>query len=189
MFEKGKVKKPKKILSVRGPLTRNRLLKGGCECPESYGDIGLILPFFYNPSIEKKFELGIIPHYVDYEKINNLYKDTDKIKIINITQPVEKVIDDILMCEKTISSSLHGIIASHAYNIKCMWVEISNLVAGNGFKFRDYYGSLDIINYKNIKPYKLNKTLPLEKLKILTENYINPIFPINTKKILDICPF
>ena len=62
-------KKPKKILSVRGPLTRKRLLELDYECPETYGDSGMILPYFYYPEIKKKYKLGIIPHYIDGENI------------------------------------------------------------------------------------------------------------------------
>ena len=100
------IKKPKEILSVRGPLTRNRLIKIGVECPENYGDIGLILPYFYSPNNPKKYKLGIIPHYIDKDKFNEIYKKKDKdVLIIDVTQSIQTVIKDILECENTISSS------------------------------------------------------------------------------------
>ena len=76
MFGNETISKPKKILSVRGPLTRNRLLKLGINCPENYGDIGLILPYFYYPEVKKKYKLGIIPHYID--------KNSVKFKIVKL---------------------------------------------------------------------------------------------------------
>jgi hypothetical protein len=57
---------------------------------------------------------------------------------------LEKVIDKIVSCTFTISSSLHGIVVSHAYNINSLWVRFADTL-GKGpvdlkgdFKFRDY---------------------------------------------------
>lgn len=190
MYGNENIKKPKQILSVRGPLTRNRLLKIGIECPESYGDIGLILPYFYSPNNQKKYKLGIIPHYIDKDKFNGIYKKKDKdVLIIDVTEKIDKVINCITMCQMTISSSLHGIIISHAYNVKSMWIKISNSIGGGNFKYRDYYGSLNIENYDNMLPYTYKEQISTDDTIKLINEYPNPTFPINTKPILELCPF
>ena len=190
MFGSETIQKPKKILSVRGPLTRNRLLKLGIDCPESYGDIGLILPYFYYPEVQKKYKLGIIPHYIDKGKFNEIYMENDKdVKIIDVTEPIQNVIKNILECEMTISSSLHGVIVSHAYNVKCMWVKITDKIGGGFFKYRDYYGSINIDNYNEMLQYNYNKQISTQETIKLVNSYPNPAFPINTKSIIELCPF
>lgn len=190
MFGNETIQKPKKILSVRGPLTRKRLLEQKIYCPEIYGDIGLILPYFYYPVFKKIYRLGIIPHYVDKQKFDELYIINDPdIKIIDVTQPIQDVIYSILQCKMTLSSSLHGIIVSHAYNIKSMWIKITDKIGGGYFKFRDYYGSLNIKNYNELLPYTYEKQIHTNKLIELANNYPNPMFPINTKHIIELIPF
>ena len=191
MFKHTRLIKPKKILSVRGPLTRKVVINNGYDCPEIYGDIGLILSYFYNPAVKKKFEIGIIPHYVDVIDFHKIFKtyDSDKIKVIDITDSIETVIDNVLSCNMIMSSSLHGIICAHAYNIPCIWIRITNKIAGGNFKYHDYYGSLNIKNYTDIRPYILSENLSVEKIKTLINEYPNPVFPIKTKHILELCPF
>lgn len=185
-----KLKKPKKILSVRGPNTQKNLQRIGIPCPEVYGDIGLILPYFYYPDIEIRYKVGIIPHYVDYEYLKSLYpEEHPEILIIDVSDPIETVIENILSCEITMSSSLHGIIVSHAYNKRCMWIRMSNKIWGGNFKFRDYYGSINQPDYLNILPYILNKKISLDEMIELINNYPNPEFPLNTKHIIELCPF
>lgn len=184
------ITKPTKILSVRGPLTRKRLLELNIDCPKNYGDIGLILPYFYYPKIDKKYTIGIIPHYIDESVFNNIYKNNDKnVKIIDVTQPIQEVIKDILQCKMTISSSLYGIIVSHAYNIKCMWIKITDKIVGGTFKFRDYYGSINIDKYNEMLPYNYINEISTDETVKLINAYPNPIFPINTKSIIELCPF
>ena len=59
---------PLMVYSVRGPLTRNLLLNQGVDCPEVYGDPAVLLPTLYKPVVEKKYKIGLIPHYVDQDK-------------------------------------------------------------------------------------------------------------------------
>lgn len=190
MFGNEVIPRPKKILSVRGPLTRNRLLELGFECPEEYGDIGLVLPYFYFPEVKKKYKLGIIPHYIDKDKFHQIFKnDTHDTKIIDVTEPIENVIKDILACEMTMSSSLHGIIVSHAYNVKSMWIKISDKIGGGNFKFRDYYGSINIPNYNDMLPYIYSEHVSTCTITNIIDKYPNPTFPLNTKSIIKLCPF
>ena len=83
----------------------------------------------------------------------------EEIKVINlINTNIESVINDILSCEKTISSSLHGLIVSDAYNIPNTWVKFDNNIKGDDTKFHDYFKSVnrsdtnfvDCMNYKKI---------------------------------------
>lgn len=130
-----------KVYALRGELTKKIC---GIETDIALGDPALLLPRFINPPHEKKYKIGIIPHVCDlmqvYKNYANRYKDY---RIINLADPIEKVVTEILECEMTISSALHGMIASHAYGIRCRWVEFSDGVIGNGFKFRDYFTTVE----------------------------------------------
>lgn len=137
--------KPKKVCAVRGPLTRQYLLDQGIECPEIYGDPALLMPLIYSPKFEKKFKLGIIPHYSELElpEIKAL-SDRDDIIVIKMRNYAtwQSVIDQIVSCEAIASSSLHGLIISDAYGVPNVHVRLSNNVEGGEFKYRDYYGGV-----------------------------------------------
>jgi len=135
--------------AVRGPQTRDFLLKLGYECPEVYGDPALLLPKYYNPQVEKKYKIGIVPHYHDYKKAVELFQDKPEVKVIDLlTLDVEETTREILSCENIISSSLHGLIVAQAYKIPGLWVEFSDKIFGNGIKYQDYFESLNIPFYK-----------------------------------------
>ncbi|MBL4903241.1 MAG: polysaccharide pyruvyl transferase family protein [Desulfocapsa sp.] len=149
MNRKQDVKKPKKIYAVRGPISRKRMLELGYECPEIYGDPGLLLPKFYDPPIDKKYAIGVIPHYVDYEQVKSRIR-SDKVLLIDVMNSVETVVDQIKSCKCTVSSSLHGVIVSQAYGIPSVWVQFSDKLAGDGTKYRDYFLSVKIEPYQGI---------------------------------------
>jgi hypothetical protein len=129
---------------VRGPITRKRLQEIGCFCPPVYGDPALLLPLYYQPSVEKKYELGIIPHHIHYERVKTLYGDDPRLVIINLLNDnIEHVIDEIVSCKATISSSLHGLIASDAYGIPNKWIRYDNHIKGDNTKYYDYFASVN----------------------------------------------
>ena len=130
-----------RLMAVRGPISRNRAVSLGIRCPHIYGDPGILLPKFYFPHVEKTHDVGIVPHYTDQFRADAWYPEG---RIINVLQPVEDFVREILSCRKIVSSSLHGIIIAHAYGIPATWVRISDSIGGDGTKYVDYYGSVNM---------------------------------------------
>lgn len=185
------------LLAVRGPYTQQRLRDIGIEPPKVVGDPALLLKKIYNPKIEKKYKLGIIPHYVDYSYVKNLVKDNPNIKVIDlITNDIEGTIDEILTCERTISSSLHGVIVSHTYDIPSVWVKFSNKLfgnsptMGNNIKFRDYFTSVGIESYNGVD--YINKDIDLNTVIELVDNTFknkNRIIEFDFESLMSSCPY
>jgi len=183
-----------KFHAVRGPKTRERILELGYDCPKVYGDPALLLPIFYNPKIPKTHKLGIIPHYIDFLGVSELYKDRPEIKVIDlIGNDLEATTNEILSCEQTISSSLHGVIVSHAYGIGSVWVRFSDKLTGDNVKFEDYFLSVEIDPYSGtlltdiddrdglMDLFQLKPTLPdLEVIKRV-QQFLVESFPGNFK--------
>lgn len=124
---------------VRGPLTRKRILELGGSCPEIYGDPALLLPLIWEP-LKKEHEIGIVPHIYNYTEVKEKYPSY---KIIDLTKDPKIVTQEITSCKKIISSSLHGIIVSHAYGIPAAWVKFETKLVGDDIKFKDYYASFN----------------------------------------------
>ncbi|UWJ21321.1 polysaccharide pyruvyl transferase family protein [Methanosarcina mazei] len=175
---------PKKIYAVRGPLTRKLILNQGIFCPKIYGDPALLYPLFYKPNIERKYKLGIIPHYADQNSnLLNTFKTNSEVLVINILSSTNEVVDNICKCERIASSSLHGIIAADAYGIPSIWVEFSENVIGNGFKFYDYFES---VGRKNERPHRITENTTFNDILGIFKSYkIN----IDLSQLLDVCPF
>ena len=179
-------KKPKRILSVRGKLTQEYLSKQNIECPNVFGDPALLLPVIYNPRVSSSGKIGIIPHYADLD--NNVLKDflsnRGDVILIDIQnyQKWEDVIDLICSCYCVISSSLHGLILSDAYCVPNIWVKFSNKIAGNDFKFYDYFSSVG----RSDRPLSFNE-LRLGVIPELVRTYTPP--SVNLSNIMKSFPF
>jgi pyruvyltransferase len=168
---------------VRGPMTQNRLTKIGCYCPDVFGDPALLLPLYHNPIISKKYSIGIIPHIIHYDMVKNMYQSDPSILIINlhvnhdnIVSDMENIIDQILSCEKILSSSLHGLIVSDTYEIPNKWIQYDDKIPGDDTKFYDYFRSVKRTDKIFID---CSQTLPsIEKM-------ISEIKPVNIKYDID----
>ena len=180
---------PKKVYAVRGPLTRKYLISNGIDCPEIYGDPALLLSRIYNPLKTKKYTIGIIPHYVDYnnplvERLKQLFGIDAVVISMSGYNDWHEVIDIISECDFVVSSSLHGIIISDAYRVPNVWIEFSDNVTGNGFKFRDYFLS---VGREEIEPIHVTKDTSKQELLSCKDEW-KPI-DINLDKLLSVCPF
>ena len=177
--------------AVRGPQTRRYLLELGYECPKIYGDPALLLPKYYYPKIEQKYKLGIIPHYHDFKFVSENFKNEPEILVIDLmTMDVEEVTRQIMACTKTISSSLHGVIVSHAYGIPSVWVEFSDKIFGDGIKYIDYLESVDLNLYS---PVFLKGSESINELETLIDRLPNLPDKFKIAKLQDglmkVCPF
>lgn len=193
MFAHDRFQKPARVISVRGPLTRRRFLElGYSDCPEEYGDIGLLLPRVYSPPpAPRRYRLGIVPHYADYAAMRKQYGDRPGVLVIDLCEDVERVVDQLVQCERTVSTSLHGIIASHAYGVPCAWARVSSLIAGGDTKFLDYYGSLvhmgAMQDAEALRP--LAPPHETDALCAAVDAFPQPAFPIDTDRMWALCPF
>lgn len=178
--------KPKKIHAVRGPLTRESLIRQGYECPKVYGDPALLYSKYFNPNVQKKYKMGIIPHYIESKSTwLDRFENVDDVLIIDILDPIDKVVTDIKSCEKIISSSLHGIIAGDAYGIPSYYLKLSDKVRGDGFKFRDYFMS---VGRPDTNPIVIKGD---ERIMDISKHFHKYEIDLETiqNKLLDSCPF
>ena len=153
--------KPRKIISVRGPRTRNALLAHGIDCPEIYGDPALLLPVFYVPASAKSNHISIVPHHASMEipcpAISELTKKYG-CRLVDMRRYDKwtDVVDSIALSQFVISESLHGLIVAETYGVPCVWVELVDHSWADdwGFKFTDFYESIGKFSMKSMKLYE-----------------------------------
>lgn len=181
-------RKPLQVLAVRGPLTREYLLKNGVDCPEVYGDPALLLPNYYLPAtFGKKYKVGIIPHYRDKgNKILDAYKQEEDVYIFDVQRygSYNLFIDAICACDLIVSSSLHGLIISDAYGVPNVWAEFSGDKIEQ-FKFEDYF--LSVQRTSDNLPLKMDSFKPVHELLRFREDWQAPRLELD--KLIQSCPF
>ncbi len=139
--------RPLNVYAVRGKYSLDRLKKLTHKSLDNavLGDPGLLASRFI-PQQSKKYDVGIIPHYVDKKNpaLKNIKLKGLSHKIIDVQQDPETVIKQISECGFILSSSLHGLIIADSYGIPNQWIELSDMVLGSGYKFADYYSAFGL---------------------------------------------
>ncbi len=162
-----------KIYGVRGPLTKQLFEKYNADLShlKFMLDPGLLIKEVYGLELNKranKTQAIFIPHYndrIDYKKV------PDFLKIISIDNHPKTVAKAILNSKLVYTSSLHGIIFSHALKIPCVFVKPQSNEPI--FKYKDYFLSvnidmpkplqtIDLASLKNDKPTFLDKEITLK---------------------------
>ena len=131
------------ILALRGELSRQRT---GAAGKPALGDPGLLASEIMPRRAQKKFALGVVPHYLEKSNpvlcqlIARLGHDAT---FIDPQEEPLAVFSAIDQCEHILSSSLHGLIVADSLAIPNCWIAADNLWGGR-FKFDDYYSAFGI---------------------------------------------
>lgn len=141
-----------KICAVRGWFSAQKLARDGFESCKVCGDPALLLPLLYQPVTSLSNYIGIIPHWSETNEFISAYGNQYKVIDLRLTD-IFRVIDEISSCKIVLSTSLHGIIVAHAYGIPALWIK-AGYISTDGFKFYDYFSSVNISIYKGFENYK-----------------------------------
>ncbi|MFT4168442.1 MAG: polysaccharide pyruvyl transferase family protein [Dysgonomonas sp.] len=177
------------VYAVRGKFTDERLENLGQKKCNVYGDPALLLPLWIKGETNKKHKLGIIPHWLEADKFIDEFSTS---KVIDLrTDDIHGVIKDITSCEYILSTSLHGVIVAHAYGIPALWIQ-EGYIETDGFKFRDYFSSVNIPLYEGIKNFA-DQIREDTWINLFNENPTKTIINVSLhdiqKKLLKAAPF
>jgi hypothetical protein len=175
--------------ALRGKVSKERVERiTGKTLDIPLGDGGLLFSKLLDKQPTKKYSLGIVPHKVDKDNplIKKLHEENPNRVIIDVRQPPLETLEQIASCDFVISTAMHGLIASDSLGIPNKWIEVSDKVIGNGYKFKDYYSVFE--NYEQT-PYRLNETnnVTMQNIKQWQDEYnltLNEINNISEKLYL-----
>ena len=173
--------------AVRGHRTA-ALLKG--VSVDSLGDPGLLcgrlLPD--HASIPKQHPIGVIPHYKDREhpSVAAFLAAHPGAAMIDVFAEPTDVLRRVAQCEFVISSSLHGLVVSDAFQVPNAWVEISGPLRGDRFKFGDYYS---VFGIRDSQPLQLTAGINRETVSELAKRYERPGLEVIQRGLISCFPF
>ena len=193
------------VLAVRGVNTLNRLAECRAEQEAEFvegeiavGDPTLLMPRLYMSEQTSKYVVGIIPHYVDAIHLAHRMVDVKLyeqygVRFIDVNQPVESFIDEVVSCQYIVSSSLHGIICADAYGIPADRGVLTNGIGGDGFKYSDwcsnFFGREDrFINLNDI-PWHNPKEAVTELEQLHSKVVWKASIKIDLGHLARTCPF
>ncbi len=138
-----------RYLAVRGPYTREAVLKSGGRCEAVYGDPAIILPRLYqSDKVAVSGKIGLVVHS-NHKRVKFTLPNVIKQRDIEFNTPsdIESFIDWMHTCEVVLSSAMHPHIVAIAYGIRTSLITFSGfegLIPGDGVKFDDFYAGVDI---------------------------------------------
>lgn len=177
-----------RYLAVRGPLTARLVEESGARAPDVFGDPAVLLPRYYQPRpAARRYRLGIVLHHAHEGRL----QIDDDVRVIGVLREgyegIEAFIDEICSCERVLSSSLHGLIVSHAYGVPAQWFTVSDGdsdVPGDGTKYHDYFLSVGL---DDVQPLRLTTHARIDARLATSESL--PRRPIDQERLLSVAPW
>ena len=106
----------------------------------------------------------------------------DRVKLIDVFDSAESIVRQSLECELIASSSLHGLILADTLEIPNYWLRLNGEVVKDGFKFYDYFSSVQRIEEDS----NLNDRVDINSIIRLAHLRRTAL---DLENILDVCPF
>lgn len=157
------------VHALRGDLTRRRL---GLESDVALGDPALLCDRLARPR-PKRFKLGLAPHMAElvHPLMREIEQRSSEITLIDVREGVRPVLDRIAECEYLVGSALHPLVVADALEIPNAWTELSGLLPGGHFKYRDYYS---VFGLRDVRPLELAATDGLDSILPRLADYKRP---------------
>lgn len=131
------------IFAVRGKLSAAALRRAGLLTQDvPLGDPALLAveTLGIRAAAEPRFPLGVVAHYVDrsHATIRRLLA-MPGVRDLDVRLEPAEFLSAMAECRVIVSSSLHGLIFAEALGLPSLWVHVTDEIAGDGFKFRDWF--------------------------------------------------
>lgn len=134
-----------RIFALRGKLTFAEVRKAGLRIPDvPLGDPAVLVGAHLGltKAERPRYALGLVPHYVD--RLHPFIAEAarrDGVVVLDVRLPPEAFFRDLRECQAIVSSSLHGLVFADALGIPSLWMELTDEIAGEGFKFHDWFST------------------------------------------------
>ena len=166
-FKRMKFKRKIQVLSLRGKLSADQIAMIDKKIDLSnivLGDMGLLASYLLENREEKKYDLGICPHYADADDpvFQKIHDDNPNSIILNTMENPIDFVKKISQCRAVISTGLHPLIIADSLGIPNLWCRISEKTTTR-HKYYDYYSVF------SVKPQPVN----LFEEEISTEKVIS----------------
>ncbi|MEW5425273.1 polysaccharide pyruvyl transferase family protein [Amorphus sp. 3PC139-8] len=137
---------PSRVHALRGAGTfalLDRLY--GIDRTIPLGDPALLMPRYFNPMVERRYDVAVIPHFSETEAAANIVAQsrTPMLRVLDVRSDPEAFVTQLCECRAVLSSSLHGLILADAYEVPNVWVSFGGRLLGGEWKFYDYYSVTD----------------------------------------------
>jgi pyruvyltransferase len=138
------------VRAIRGPISAQHYRDFGITVPDVYGDPVWLLPSIFNEPVEKRYELGVIPHIQDVaghrpdspprpDSLRYVVDDADSKDIVVINTWHEPSLEGLLAklrlirsCKRIASQSFHGVVIAESYGIPALNFRYLVGARGNG---------------------------------------------------------
>ncbi len=123
------------VRAIRGRISAQHLRDFGITVPDVYGDPVWLLPSIFHEPVEKKYELGVIPHIQDIyghrpdsppkpDSLRYVVGEDEAASIAVINTWHEPTLEGLLAkvrlirsCRRIASQSFHGVVMAEAYGV------------------------------------------------------------------------
>jgi len=191
----GKLDGSSNVLAVRGPRTRDLLLAQQGLNPMVIGDPALIagdiIASARNDQSCPMMDVCFVIHGVDSKRASKNCPFCIKRLVNNYDRSPRRILEKLSCCRRVVSSSLHGVIFSHALGIPALPVAMGDRIMGGDFKFRDHMHAVGVTSFQsrlNITEMWEARNLTEKDWKELVDEAVQPKFPIKTQHFYETFP-